>query len=149
MADRAYTHAKGEFLRGNVDWENDNIDALLVMTNTTTDTEDTSIEVLSDFSTLDEFSGSNYLRIDVPSRTVTDDFVNSKAKLSCGNLVWNAIAPHLATAVRQIQAIIIFQNNGGAALDVPLFYLDSFGSAFNPGGNKQTFTPDISGLISF
>lgn len=146
MADRAYTHARGEFARGNIDWVNDNIDALLVMTNTTIDTEDNGIEVLSDFSSLDEMVATNYARIDVPTRSVVDDFVAQRAKITCGSLIWNSVAPHLGTGVRQVQALLIFQNNGGAALDVPIFYIDSFGGSFNPGGNKQTFTIDVSGL---
>jgi hypothetical protein len=122
-----------------VDWENDSIQAHLVMTNTTVAAEQITAEYLTDFTVLDEFDGANYTSIEVPDKTVVGNAYKA------GDLVWNL----LGNGTRQIEGIVIAEYN------VFLGYIPastwtggSFETGqFDPGGDTITFPVNLYGLL--
>lgn len=144
-SDFAFTRAKREWAKGAIDWDNDNIDVMLLMTTTTADT-DKNAATISAIGTLGEFNGTNYAREDVTTRVVTEDTGAFLAKLDCDDIVFNDVNPQMGNGTAQIQALLIFKNAGGDASNIPLFYIDSFGAPFDPGTAKQTFSIAAGGL---
>jgi hypothetical protein len=74
MVSFVYHKALTAILNGNIDWDANDLRALLVMTNTTADTE-TDVQFISDFTTLDEMDGTNYVRKQL-TEAVNEDLAN-------------------------------------------------------------------------
>ena len=65
----------------------DDFRIILVMTNTTADTEDDA-NTIDGFTTLDEFDGSDYSRQSLGSDTLNEDSVNSRAEYDAADAVF-------------------------------------------------------------
>jgi hypothetical protein len=112
---------------------------LLVMTNTTADTE-VDAENPADITTLDEMDGVGYARETLTSEAVNVDLANNRAEVD-----WDdATFPAMANGTRQIQGWMVIQVVGGAATDLNKFYQD-FSSTINPGGSALTVQGDAEG----
>lgn len=96
---------------------------LLVMTNTTCDTENDSIEFLDDFTLLDEYDGTGYARLALATATPSfnADTTRNSNKLVCAN---HPVFPTLAgDGTRNVQGVLYYWNVlGDAAQSVPLMY---------------------------
>lgn len=145
MTDFAYTNAKVRLSKGLWNWEGSDIRALWARTGSSAKTEK-DVTSLSAFSALLEHNGTNYSRIVVPNRTVNADNTNDLAQWDCDELVWLPIAPQIEDGTGPVEGIVLFEHLGADASNNPLFWIDSFGAAFNPGGTKQTIIIDPAGL---
>lgn len=115
---------------------------LLVMTNTTADTEVDS-ENPGDVTTLDEFDGNNYSRATLGSEAVNVDLANNRAEIDFADPTFSTIG----NGTRQIQGFIVIQNvDGTAGNDLLKFYQD-FSATLNPGGASLTVQIDAEGLV--
>lgn len=94
----------------------------LVMTNTTCDTENDSIEFLDDFTTLDEMDGSGYARLALSTATptVSHDTTRNSIKLVCAS---HPVFPTLSAGTRNVQGVLYYVNVlGDDTQSVPLIY---------------------------
>lgn len=145
MADFAYTTGKTRLSKGLWNWEGSDIRALWARQGSSAKTEK-DVANLSAFSSLLEHNGTNYVRIVVPGRTVNQDNTNDLAQWDCDDLVWVPADPQVQDGSGPVEGIVIYEHLGSDAANVPLFWIDSFGSPFNPGGTKQTIEIDPTGL---
>lgn len=122
MADFMFTKAKADLMKKLIDFVNDDIRMLLVMTNTTIDTQE-DIATFADVTTLDEFDGSGYTSPGVAMTTeaVQQDDVNNRGEFHSDNVAFGA----LGAGTRQIQAYVIYKFNTTLADSQPLIYSDS------------------------
>lgn len=130
-----YNEAKRALAEGEIDLASDDIRVLLVMGNTTADTED-DVNTISGFGTLDECDGANYVRKALASEAVNEVPASDKATLTADNPVWTA----LGTGSRSVVGAVIYKHVTGDADSIPLFYLDGGSFPFNGGGADVTLT---------
>lgn len=135
-----YETAKKKFATGEIDWDTDDIRCLLVMTNTTADTE-TDKEFISQFTTLDEFNGAGYARQTMAGEAVNQDTPNARAELDATDEAFAA----LSNGTRQIQGVVFFKFVTNDADSIPIAYT-AF-TAFNPGGSVLTLEFNAEGII--
>lgn len=128
-----YNEAKRAIASGEIDFASDDIRALLVMSNTTADTDD-DVNTISGITTLDEFGGANYARKALTGEAVSEDAGNNKATFDADNPVWTA----LGNGARQIAGVVIYKHVTNDADSVPLFYMDGGSFPFDPGGADVT-----------
>jgi len=152
MASVYYPNILTQAFSGNLDLVNDTIKVMLVMSNTTVDTE-TSKDVVgggSGFTTLDEFDGSGYTggfggagRKTLSNKSVSDDGTT----FTFDNTVdptWTA----LGAGSRQIDGALIFRAGSADDTDaVPIAFLDATNLTTN--GSDVTLNLSASGILSF
>lgn len=96
---------------------------LLVMTNTTCDTDDIdNVEFLDDFTTLDEADGSGYARVALSSATPTVGVSTSRhsVTLSCAD---HPVFENLSAGTRNIAGVLLYINVlADDTQSVPLLY---------------------------
>lgn len=146
MAKFIYTPAKQKLAKGTADFDILDVRAILVMTNTTADTDQDAATV-SAIGTLDEMDGAGYTEIDLANVTVVQDDPNNRSEISYDPGSFGAA---VANGTRQVQAIVYYVFvDGNPANDWPVGYTDEFviGSPFSPGGAAVNHTPDAQGLI--
>ena len=139
-----YTYAKSQIIADTpgIDLDNDDIEVMLVMSNTTADTEEDK-EHVADFTTLDEMDGVNYARQNLANPAISVDTANDRALFDADDQLWNA----LGNGARQVQAALIYKNTGAAATDIPIAYIDVGGFPFDPGGDDVAITWHATGII--
>lgn len=137
-----YTAGAVALAAGSAAWATAAIGALLVMSNTTADTE-RDVSTVAGFSTLDEFVGGDYARQSVPGRAVNPDTAGDRAELDATVITFGSAVP---PGVRQVVGMVVYVGFGGAdSAAVPLFFLDS-GFPITPGGAALTVTPAATGV---
>lgn len=145
MANLVYTHALAEHLDGSIDFSADDLRALLVMTNTTADTEE-DVTTMDGFTTLDEFDGSGYARQTLASVSVTKDTTNNRGELTADNITFGPIS----AGTRNIAAVLIFKFVTDDTDHIPLLYIDT-GSGLTPPitptGGPLVIEVNAQGLI--
>jgi len=134
-----YLPARKKIWSGNIDLNTDDIRVLLLMTNTTADTE-LDKEFLSQFTTLDEFNGAGYARQALAAEAVNQDTPNARAEFDADDVAFGA----LTTGTRQIDAGIIFKFVTNDADSIPIFLLQF--TNFNPGGSALTLEWNAEGV---
>lgn len=143
MANFVYTGFKNRLLKGDVDFDTNDIRAMLVMTNTTADTLQDA-NTLSDVS-LDEYDGSGYSRATLTGETVTQDNTNDRAEFSASNFSFGTT---VAAGTRQAQAMVLYQHvDGTAANDKLIAYYDTGGFPFAGNGGSISVTVNAEGLL--
>lgn len=144
MANFVYNEAKRALLAGELDFDTDDIRVLLVMSNTTADTEDDA-NTFADFTTLDEFDGSNYtsLGVALTGEAVNEDAANDRAEFDANDAQWTA----LGNGTRQCQAAIVYKFNTTLNDSEPIAYIDTGGFPFNPGGADVTIQWNAEGIL--
>lgn len=144
MASFTYNDAKRALLAGEINWASDDIRVLLVMTNTTADTE-VDANTFADFTTLDQFDGSGYSSpgLALASKVINEDAGNDRAEGDAADLDFGA----LGNGTRQIQAAIVFKFVTNLNASKPLAYLDGLGFPSSPGGATVVLRFDAEGIL--
>ena len=142
MASFVYTRAKAKLISGAIDLDTDDIRALLVMTNTTADT-DVDTEFVSGIGTLDEMDGANYVRKALAGEAVTADLVNDRGEFDATDVTWSS----LGAGTRQVAAVVLFKFVTIDA-DSPLIaYIDSGGFPISANGGDLTAQWNAEGIL--
>ena len=120
------------------------IRAMLVMTNTTADTEEDAAS-LAAFTTLDEYDGSGYARIDLASVAMASDDVNNRHELTAA---LGSFGTAVGAGVRNAAGVLYYLHvDGTAANDKPIAFNDTGGFPQNGAGGKWELTPSAEGLL--
>ena len=147
MASRVYNKAKQSTAKADIDLDTGPIWVALLCTNTTADTENDGISVVSNFTTLDETDGSNYVRKELANLAVNLDDANDRAEFDADDVTWLA----LGNGTRQIQGVLIYKDaddDGDPADDAlnPVFGWIEFSATINPGGSDFTISWNVEGI---
>ena len=142
MANFIYTHAKAALLNGDIDFAADDIRVLLVMTNTTVDTE-VDVDTISAFTTLDEMDGANYARKALANEAVTEDEANDRGEFDADDVTWSA----LGAGTRNVQAAVVFKHVTDDTDSVPIAYIDTGGFPFAASGADVTIQWNAEGIV--
>jgi hypothetical protein len=129
-------------LEGEIDLVNDDIRVMLVMTNTTADTED-DVNTISAFTTLDEFDGAGYSRQALASQAVNEDAANNRAEFDATDSTFSSIA----VGTRQVQAAILFKHVTNDTDSVPLAFIDDGGFPFTANGSDVVSQWNAEGIL--
>lgn len=145
MANFIYNEAKRAIAAAEIDFDAPNdFRVLLVMTNTTADTED-DVNTISGFSTLDEMDGSGYTRQSLTGDTLTEDAANNRAEYDASNITFTAVG----AGTRQVQAAIVYKHVTNDSDSVPIAFIDTGGFPFTANGGDITITWNAEGIIQF
>lgn len=142
MASFVYTPAKAAIARGEIDFVNDDIRELLVMTNTTADT-DQDLANIADIGTLDEMDGANYARKACANEAVNEDDPNNRAEIDFDDITWTA----LGAGTRQVAGKVIYKHVTNDADAVLIAYVDSGGFPFTANGGNVVDTINAEGAL--
>lgn len=115
-----YNEFKRAMMANEIDLINDTIKLLLVMTDTTIDTENDGIAFLSDFTDLDEFDGTGYTRKTLTGKTAAKNDASDRAEFSANNAYFIG----MGTASRAIAGALVYYHAGVDAVNIPICYLD-------------------------
>ena len=143
MANFVYTHAKKLLLDGALDFGSDDIRVMLLMDNTTADTEE-DVDTIGDFTTDDEFDGAGYSTPGLPlaGEATSEDEANDRGEFDANDLTF----PSISAGSRPIQAALIYKFVTNKAASIPLAFIDD-DFPITPGGGDITFTWNAEGII--
>lgn len=144
MANFVYNEAKNQLLRGGIDFTSADMRVLLVMTNTTADTEDDA-NTIGGFTTLDEYDGSGYSAggSALTGETVVEDAGNNRAYFDANDLTFTA----LGAGTRQCQAAILYKFITNTASSLPVGFIDTGGFPFTGNGSNVTLQWNANGIL--
>ena len=142
MANFVYTTAKKGLMDGTIDLNSHDIRALLVMTNTTCDTEEDKT-FIDQFTTLDELDATNYARVALTSEAVAADDGNDRGEFTADAIVFSTV---LNDGTRQVAGLVLFRFVTNDADSIPIAYIDD-GAPYTPGGGDITYTPNAEGIL--
>jgi len=145
MSNFVYTNAKRAFLAGEIDLDTADVRALLVMTNTTADTEE-DVATVSAFTALDEMDGAGYSRATLTGEAVAVDNANNRGEFTAADFRFL----NVSAGTRNVAAVVLFLFTTNDTDAVPLAYIDTAGSlAFplTPNGGTITIAANAEGLI--
>lgn len=142
MASAKYNIMKSRMMKADLDLDEgvDDVRAILVMTNTTADTE-IDVDNTGSITTLDEMDGSGYARQNCANQVVATDDANDRAEFSCDAMVWAT----LGNGTRQVQGVYFHEFITNDAGSFCMFFSE-FSATINPGGSTLTVTPNAEGL---
>ena len=141
MTSIVYTKAKTKLAKAELNLHTDDIRVLLVMTNTTTDTEEDK-EFMDDFTTLDEYGGANYVRKALVE-SVGEDLTNNRAEMDATDVTWTA----LGAGARQAQGVVIYKHVSAESDSIPIAYIDGGDFPFSGNGGDVTIVWNAEGII--
>lgn len=142
MANFVYTGAKTKLANADLDLASADLRALLVMTNTTADTEK-DVANIAAFSTLDEHDGANYARKTLADEAVAQDDANDRAELDATDVTWTA----LGAGTRQCQALVVYVHVTNDSDSYPFLYIDTGGFPFTATGADVTIQWNAEGIF--
>lgn len=145
MANFVYTNAKRAILAGEIDLASDDIRALIVMTNTTADTDEDAA-TLGAITTLDEFDGSGYTRQALTTTEVTADAANDRGVFSADDVTF----ANVSAGTRSAAAFVIYKHVTDDTDAVPLLYIDTVTGItlpFAPNGGDVLLNWAASGVL--
>lgn len=140
MASFVYTPALTRMGAATFDWVGADIRTLLVMSNTTADT-DQDVENIADIGTLDEDDGANYTRKAAANEAQAQDDANNRSELSFDPITWTA----LGNGTRAIVGMVIYLHVTNDTDSLLIAYVDL--GTINPGGADLTITNNAQGII--
>jgi hypothetical protein len=144
VASFVYTPAKTALLNADIDFGAPNdIRALLVMTNTTADTEQ-DVANIADFTTLDEYDGSGYSRATLAGEVVNEDAANNRAEFDANDFNFGTT---VAAGTRQAAGMVIYKHVTNDADAILLAYIDTGGFPVAGGGGAFNVTVNAEGLL--
>ena len=141
MTSKYYTRALGLI---NTTVLTGDIRAILVMTNTTADTEVDS-EFISSITTLDEMDGSGYARVALTGEAFAVDLANARWEFTSSAFTYTAVG----AGTRQVQGLLLYLHVTNDADSKPLIYIDGPGFPFTANGEDIVFTPDAQGIAQY
>jgi hypothetical protein len=142
MAAFWYTPAKQKLAKGDLDFDTVDLRVKLVMTNTTTDTEQDAAN-LAAFTTIDEYDGSGYTAIDLAGISVNEDDANNRSEIDYSDGSFGAT---VGAGTRNWQALLYYVRvDGTNANDYPVAYIDV--TAANGNGGAVNLTVNAEGLL--
>ena len=139
-----YTPAKQALMTGQLSFGVDDMRVMLVMTNTTADT-DQDAATISAITTLDEFNGSGYISpgLALSGETVQQQDVNDRSIFTASNLTFST----LGAGTRQIQGAVLFKFISGTATSMPVAFIDSGGFPITANGGDIAIQWNAAGII--
>lgn len=138
MASHVFTPALARLVSASLN----DLRVMLLMTNTTADTE-VDADTLDEITTHDEMDGSGYAIEALTSEAVNVDTGNDRAEVDADDATFAA----MSNGTRQIQGWLLYQHiDGTDANDQAVMYAD-FSGNINPGGSALTITFDSEGII--
>lgn len=144
MASIVYTGFKNRLLKGDVDFDTQDIRVILCMTNTTADT-DQDANVLTGITTLDEYDGSGYTRATLTSEAVNQDDPNNRAEFDAADFTFGAA---VGAGTRQAAGMVLYRHvDGTAANDQVIAWIDTGGFPFTGNGGAVNVTVNAEGLL--
>jgi len=150
MANFQYTYAKSKMMSGDLDMNGSDIRLILVMSNTTADTEKDKqfISGANGFTTLDECDGATYARVALTGEAVAADEANDRGEFDAADL-----APAWATlgvGTRQNVGILVYKHVTNDADSMPIYWIDTLGGAitfpFDGNGGVVNITWNAEGI---
>ncbi len=142
-----FTNFKRALAEGEIDLVNDDIRAVLVMTDTTFDgAGDEDNDRMDDTTTEDYCDGANHdstLGHALATQAVNQDDPSNRAEFDAIDLVFTA----LGVGTRQNQALVIFKWVTVIADSIPIAYIDSGGFNFDGNGGNVTFQWNAQGIL--
>lgn len=142
MSNFVYNNAKRAFLSGEIDFTGDDYRVLLVMTNTTADSEDDK-NFISEFTDLDEYDGASYARQSITGEVVNEDSGNNRAEFDGADSVFST----LGAGTRSAQAAILYKHVNDDDDSVPIAYIDTGGFPFAGSGGDITLQWNVEGIL--
>lgn len=140
MAAFVYHRSLAKLIDGTIDLNSNDMRMILVMTNTTADTN-TDADFVGDL-TLDEMDGANYVRKALATEAVNTDLTNDRAEFDAEDVTWTA----LGNGTRQVQGYLIIKHVTNDADSIPVLYRD-FAATINPGGNDLQVAWNAEGIL--
>jgi hypothetical protein len=141
-----YTEAKRALLAGELDLNADDMRLMLVMTNTTADTDEDATTIAG-IGTLDEFDGSGYTQSiggqTLDGEAVAADNANDRGEFTATDETFSA----LGDGTRQIAAGLLIKWITSQALSMPVAYIDTGGFPLDPGGGDLIFQWNAEGIL--
>jgi len=123
-SEAVYSLVYNEFKHRNsvaeIDLDNDTIKARLLMTNTTCDTENDGISVLSDFSNIDACDATGYSDVTLTGVSVVKDDSSDRAILQSNAIVFDNLG---GDASRDYQGILLYKYIGADNQNKPIAYI--------------------------
>jgi len=120
---------------------------MLVMTNTTCDTEEEALD-LADFTTIDEADGVGYAQATVANVTVAWDATLNALKIDGDDSNFTS-GSTLDACTRNLEGILWYRYvDGTDANDVPWFFSTDGGFPKTPSGGAATYAFDADGVIN-
>lgn len=144
MANFVYNEAKRAIAAGEMNFAEAGIDmrVILVMTNTTCDTED-DVNFIDDWTTLDEYDGASYARQAIGTQVINEDVANNRAEIDGVDVTFTS----LGVGTRQAQAAIIYKHVTNDADSVPICFIDTGGFPFDGNGGDVTIQWNAEGIL--
>ena len=141
MADFTYTRALRNVGKKLVGWDTDDVRIILVMSNTTADTDEDAAAISPGITTLDEFDGTGYpttfaTRTALASEVVIENTSLDRAEWDAADVVWSS--PGLGAGTRQAAGIVVYDHNTADPDSVPWLFWDSGGFPFTANGSNVT-----------
>lgn len=140
--DFIYPHAKHLMGQGDLDLSADDLRVLLVMSDTTADTE-TTAEKLSEFTTLDEHDGDNYARQALANEAYAKDVGNARSEFDADDVTFAS----LGAGTRQCVGAIVYKYVDGAGNDIPIRWIDGGGFPFTASGADVVLQWNAEGIL--
>lgn len=141
-----YTPAKEALAKGDLDFDEagNDIRVMLVMTNTTADTEqDTAL--ISAFTTLDEYDGTGYTRQALAAQSVVRDDANNRAEITATSPI--EFGATVGAGTRSAAGAVVYKHVGADSANIPIAYIDTGGFPVNGGGGPFRITINAEGLL--
>lgn len=141
MASIVYTPFKAAILQILIEagWD---VRVMLVMTNTTADT-DQDAEFVSSITTLDECDGANYVRKALANQTALADLANNRGEFDADNITWTA----LGAGTRQNAGMVFYRHVTNDADSTVIAYVDTGGFPFSSNGGDISVTFNAEGIL--
>lgn len=142
MSNQIYDEMKYQALRGAVALQSDDVRLLLVMSNSTADT-DLTAQTIAGITTLDECDAAGYARVTLTSLTVSRDGSGHRGYFDAAD----ASFANLAAGTRQVKGMVLIQWKGSLNASVPLAYFDTPGFPFWGNGSTMTVQWNAAGIL--
>jgi len=142
MANFVYTHAKYALLAGELDLNAHDIRVLLVMTNSTADTEK-DVDTISAFTTLDEMDGSGYARQALAAEAVAEDEANDRAEFDATDATFTSVG----AGTRQVLGAVVYRFITNDTDNVPIAWIDTGGFPFSANGGNIGIQWNAEGIV--
>ncbi len=142
MSSVIFQNALMKTFEGDIDWETDNLDALLLMTNTTADTNPDA-DTCADL-TLDECDATGYAHEDITTPAVSADDSDNEMVWTSDNWVWSGLS---GDGSRDYQGALVVKYVDGGNGDIPLLFVD-FSSDVTSAATQVTAPAPAEGFLN-